>query len=36
MLPILAILSLFPEELYEDVAKAMMYDIPDLQDAKPS
>ena len=35
LLPILAILSLFPEELYEDVARAMMYDIPDLQDAKP-
>lgn len=35
LLPILAILSLFPEELYEDVARAMMYDIPDLQDANP-
>jgi len=35
LLPILAILSLFPQELYEDVARAMMYDIPDLQDAEP-
>ena len=34
LLPILAILSLFPEELYEDVVMAMMYDSPDLQDAE--